>query len=79
MSHYITYRLVAGVNEDDLVVLVHAVLVNPVGVQDAKVAAALADALLSDALETTLGLQVVYTLADGLAVGGTCKGIEKTS
>ena len=65
----ITYSLVAWVNEDDLVVLVNTVMVDPVRVQDTKVAAPLADTLLGDTLETTLGLEVVDTLADGLAVG----------
>ena len=57
------------VDEDDLVVLVNTVLVDPVRVQDTKVTAPLADTLLGDTLETTLGLEVVDTLADGLAVG----------
>ena len=59
------------VDEDDLVVLVHTVLVDPVRVEDTEVAAATADTLLSNATETALGLEVVDTLADGLAVGGT--------
>ena len=66
-----TYRLVAGVDADDLVVLVDTVLVDPVRVEDAQVTASLADTLLRDTLQTALGLQVVDTLADGLAVGGT--------
>ena len=57
----------AWVNEDNLVVLVDTVLVYPVGVQDAKVTAPLANTLLRDALQTTLRLEVVDTLADGLA------------
>ena len=66
-----TYSLVAGVDENDLVVLVHTVLVDPVRVEDTEVAAATADTLLRNATETALGLEVVDTLADGLAVGGT--------
>ena len=66
-----TYGLVVRVDEDDLVVLVHTVLVDPVRVEDTEVAAATADTLLSNATETALGLEVVNTLADGLAVGGT--------
>ena len=61
------------VDEDDLVVLVHTVLVDPVRVEDTEVAAATADTLLSNATETALGLEVVDTLADGLAVGSTYK------
>ena len=60
-----------GVDEDDLVVLVHAILVDPVRVEDTEVAAATANTLLSNATKTALGLEVVDTLADGLAVGGT--------
>ena len=59
------------VDEDDLVVLVNTVLVDPVRVQDTKVAATLADTLLCHTLKATLWLEVVDTLADGLAVGGT--------
>ena len=59
------------INEDNLVVLVNTVLVDPVRVEDTEVAAATANTLLSNATETALGLEVVDTLADGLAVGGT--------
>ena len=71
MKRKTTYSFVRGVDEDDLVVLVHTVLVDPVRVEDTEVAAATADTLLSNATETALGLEVVDTLADGLAVGGT--------
>ena len=63
--------LVLGVDEDDFVVLVGGVLVDPVRVEDAQVSAAAANTLLSNATKTALGLEVVDTLADGLAVGGT--------
>ncbi len=66
-----TYSLVHGVNEDNLVVLVDTVLVHPVRVQDSQVTASLANTLLRNALQTSLGLEVVHTLADGLTVGGT--------
>ena len=59
------------VDEDDLVVLVHTVLVDPVRVKYTEVAAASADALLRNALQTTLGLEMIDTLTDGLAVSGT--------
>ena len=62
-----------GVHKDNLVVLVNTVLVHPVGVQHAKVAAPLADALLRNTLQTTLGLEVVDTLTDRLSEGGTYK------
>lgn len=70
-----TDGLVRGVDKDDLVVGVDTVGVDPVRVQDAQVAAATADTLLSEGLEATLGLEVVDTLADGLAVGGTLGGV----
>lgn len=66
-----TYRLMVGVHENDLVVFVHTVLVNPVRVQDTQVTASLANALLRDALQATLGLEAVDTLADRLAEGST--------
>jgi hypothetical protein len=59
--------LVLGVDEDDLVVLVGRVLVDPVRVQDAQVGAAAADALLGGGLEGALVLQLVDTLVGGLA------------
>jgi hypothetical protein len=62
-----TDGLVLGVNEDDLVVLVGGVLVDPVGVQDAEVGAAAADTLLSSGLEGALVLELVDTLVGGLA------------
>ena len=59
--------LVLGVDEDDLVVLVGRVLVDPVGVQDAEVGASAADTLLSGRLEGALVLELVHTLVGGLA------------
>ena len=66
-----TNRLVAGVDEDHLVVLVHTILVDPVRVENPEVTAPATDTLLSDALQTTLRLDVVHTLAHRLAVGRT--------
>ena len=60
-----------GVDEDNLVVLVHAVLVDPVRVQDAQVSAPSANALLRNAPQAALGLELGDTLTNGLAVGGT--------
>ena len=71
MPRNCTHRLVARVNADDLVVLVNAILVNPVRVQNTQVPASLANTLLRNTLQTPLGLEVVNTLTDGLAVGGT--------
>ena len=60
-------RLVLGVDEDDLVVLVGGVLVDPVRVEDAQVGAAAANTLLSGGLEGALVLELVHTLVGGLA------------
>lgn len=59
--------LVHGVDEDDLVVLVGAVLVDPVGVEDAQVGAAAADTLLGGRAERALVLELVHTLVGGFA------------
>ena len=59
--------LVLGVDEDDLVVLVGGVLVDPVGVQDAQVSGAAANTLLSSRLESTLVLELVDSVVGGLA------------
>lgn len=59
--------LVLRVNEDDLVVLVGGVLVDPVGVEDAQVGAAAADTLFSSRLERALVLELIHTLVGGLA------------
>lgn len=59
--------LVLGVDEDDLVVLVGGVLVNPVRVEDAQVGAAAADTLLGGGGEGALVLELVDTLVGGLA------------
>ena len=65
------------VNEDDLVVLVDTILVDPVGVENTEVPAPPANTLLRNAPQATLGLELVDTLANGLAVGSTwmqCQG-----
>lgn len=67
--------LVLGVDEDDLVVLVGGVLVDPVRVQDAQVGAAAADTLLGRGLQGALVLELVHTLVGGLA----CKEGEEVS
>ena len=66
-----THSLVVGVDKNDLVVLVDAVLVDPVGVEDTEVTAPPANTLLGDTPQTTLGLELGDTLANGLAVGIT--------
>ena len=61
-----------SLDEDDLVVLVHSVLVDPVRVQDPQVGTSTTDTLLGGGLKTSLELEVVDTLPDGLTVGGPC-------
>jgi hypothetical protein len=63
--------LVLGVDEDDFVVLVGRVLVDPVRVEDAEVSGAATDTLLSSGLERALVLELVHTLVGRLAIGGT--------
>lgn len=63
--------LVAGVDKDDLVELESAVLADPVRVEDSEVSAASADSLLSDGAVRSVGLELVDTLVDGLAVDNT--------
>ena len=59
--------LVLWVNEDDLVVFVGAVLVDPVAVEDAEIGAALADTLFGGRFERALVLELVHTLVHRLA------------
>ena len=61
----------AGVNEDNLKVLVDTILINPVRIQNSEVSASASNTLFSDTLQTSLRLQLGNTLVDGLAVGGT--------
>lgn len=68
-------RGVVGVDEDDLVVLVRRVLVDPVRVEDAQVTAAAANTLLGGRLERALVLELVHTLVGRL----TCREEEKKS
>ena len=60
--------VVRWVDGNDLKVLVHTVLVDPVAVQDSQVSALLAHSLLGNATQTPLVLEVVHTVVDGLAV-----------
>lgn len=59
--------LVLWVDEDDFVVLVGAVLVDPVAVEDAQVGAAATDTLFGGGLQRALVLELVHTLVDRLA------------
>merc|ERR1711972_378207 len=63
--------LVHRVDADDLVVLVRAVLVDPVAVEHAQVGALAADTLLSGGAEGALVLELVHTHVGRLAESGT--------
>jgi len=62
-----TDGLVLWVDEDDFIVLVGRVLVNPVGVKNSQVGASSTDTLLSGGLEGSLVLELVDTLVGWLA------------
>ena len=75
--------VVRGVHQDDLIVLVGGVLVDPVRVQHAQVGAAAADALLRHGAQVAhgrdedalvLGLAVHDALGDGLLAAATAHG-----
>jgi hypothetical protein len=59
--------LVLGVDEDDLVVLVGRILVDPVRVENTQVGAAATDTFLGGGFEGALVFQLVDTLVGGLA------------
>mmetsp|Transcript_12927 Transcript_12927/g.19320 ORF Transcript_12927/g.19320 Transcript_12927/m.19320 type:complete len:275 (+) Transcript_12927:231-1055(+) len=63
--------LVLGIHQDDLEVLVGGVLVDPVRVQHAQVAAAAAHALLSDGTQVAAELQLVDAVVLRLSVHDT--------
>jgi len=63
--------LVLRVNEDDFVVLVGRVLVDPVGVEDSEVGATTTDTLFSGGLEGSLVLELVDTLVGGFTISST--------
>jgi len=71
-----TDRLVVRVDEDDLVVLVDTVLVDPVRVQNSESSTSTSDTFLGGRTERTLELEVVDTLVGGLTEGGTYMSID---
>jgi hypothetical protein len=62
-----TDGLVVGVDQDNFVVLVGRVLVDPVRVQDAEIGCAATDTLLGGRLQGALVLELVDTLVGRLA------------
>ena len=63
--------LVEGVDEDDFVKLEGTVLTDPVGVENAEILASSSDTVLSHSSVRSVGLELVDTLVDGLAVNDT--------
>ena len=61
---------VRGIHQDDFIVLLGGVLVDPVGVEDAQIGVPTANLLLSNALQVALELELVDTLMPGVVVGG---------
>ena len=60
--------LVVGVNKDDFEELEGSVLTNPVRVEDSEVSATSSNSLLSNSSVRSVGLELVDTLVDRLAV-----------
>ncbi len=73
----VTDGLVSGVNKDDLKVLVHSVLVNPVGVEDTESSALAANALLSKVAKVAGRLQLGDTSVNRLTIVNTLQNKNK--
>jgi len=63
--------LVAGVDEDDFVVLLGSILVDPVRVEDTEVGVTASDLFFSDALQVAFEFKVVDTLVPNKKVSKT--------
>lgn len=72
-----THSFVRGVDQDDLVVFVHTVLVDPVRVQNTEVTTLASNTLLGSRTERSLELEVVDTLTNGFTESGTYPSSEK--
>ncbi len=62
-----------GVDEDDLIILVHTILVDPVRIQDTQVTATTANSLFRNAPQTALELEMIDTLANRFTICCSCK------
>lgn len=71
MDYISTHRLVTGIYENDLVVLINTILIDPVRIQNAQVATAATNALLCNTPQAPLELEVIDTLTNGFAIGST--------
>lgn len=61
----------ARINSNDFIVFVDTILVDPVRVEDTEISTSSTDTLLSHRAQSTLKLEMVYTLADGFTIGST--------
>ena len=66
------HRFVVRIHQYNLVVLVDAILINPVRIQDSEVSASPADSFLCSTAQPSLILQVVDTLTYRFAICSTC-------
>jgi hypothetical protein len=62
---------VTGIHKNDLIVFVNTILIDPVGIQNAQVATTATNTFLCDTPQAPLELEVIDTLTNGLAIGGT--------
>lgn len=70
-----TDHFVIGINKDDLVVFVHAILVYPVRVQYSQVTTAPSNTFFRNTPQPSLGLEVVHALTYGFAIGRTLRDV----
>ena len=68
-----------GVNENDLVIFVDTILVDPIRVQYSQVTTAPTNTLFRNTPQSSLGLEVVHTLVNGFTIGGTCEARQHRS
>jgi hypothetical protein len=62
-----------GIDKDDLIILVHTILVDPVRVQDTQVTATTANSLFRNAPQTALELEVIDTLMNRFTICRSCR------
>ena len=65
------HRFVVGIHQNDFVVLVNAILIDPIRIQYSEVPTSPANSFFCSAAQTSLVFQVVDALADRFAVRGT--------
>ena len=72
IERHAIHRFVVRIYQYDLVVLVDAILINPVRIQDSEVSASPADSFFCSTAQPSLILQVVDTLTHRFAICSTC-------